>query len=99
MIQRVKWNNHIVLGDLELDFTKNDGSSYSTIVLAGENGTGKTTILETLSTFLNLGSIEPFKYISYSVGDVSYTITLKCFCYHSFFSGIFFVTYRQKKRP
>lgn len=75
MIQRVKWNNHIVLGDLELDFTKNDGSSYSTIVLAGENGTGKTTILETLSTFLNLGSIEPFKYISYSVGDVSYTIT------------------------
>lgn len=46
MIQRVKWNNHIVLGDLELDFTKNDGSSYSTIVLAGENGTGKTTILE-----------------------------------------------------
>ena len=55
MITKVKWNNHEILGNLELNFTKDDGSPYSTIVLAGENGTGKTTILETLSTFLNLG--------------------------------------------
>ena len=65
MIRKIKWNDHAILGNLELDFTKPDGSVYNTIVLAGENGTGKTTILETLSTFLNLGSIEPFEYISY----------------------------------
>lgn len=52
MIRKIKWNDHAILGNLELDFTKPDGSVYNTIVLAGENGTGKTTILETLSTFL-----------------------------------------------
>ena len=75
MIRKIKWNNHDVLGNLELDFTKPDGSIYDTIVLAGENGTGKTTILETLSTFLNLGSIEAFEYINYVAADVPYTIT------------------------
>ena len=67
MITKIKWNNHEILGNLELDFTKADGSPYSTIILAGENGTVKTTILETLSTFLNLGSIEPFEFIEYNI--------------------------------
>lgn len=75
MLKKVKWNNHDVLGDLELDFTKADGSIYNTIVLAGENGTGKTTILETLATFLNLGSIEGFEYINYMANGKSYTVT------------------------
>ena len=79
MITKVKWNNHEILGNLELNFTKNDGSPYSTIVLAGENGTGKTTILETLSTFLNLGSIEPFEFIEYKIekgkNQINLTIT------------------------
>lgn len=65
MISKVKWHNNNSLGDLELDFTKADGSPYKTIVLAGENGTGKTTILDTLSTFLSLGSIEDFEYVDY----------------------------------
>ena len=75
MIRKLKWNNHDILGNLELDFSKPDNSIYNTIILAGENGTGKTTILETLSTFLNCGSIEAFEYISYSAAGVSYTIT------------------------
>ncbi len=61
MIKKLKWKDHYSLGNLELDFKKNDGTAYSTVVLAGENGTGKTTILETLSTFLNGQSIQPFK--------------------------------------
>ena len=48
-------------------FQKTDGSPYSTIVLTGENGTGKTTILETICTFLNLGTFEPFDFIRYTV--------------------------------
>lgn len=75
MIRKIKWNNHEILGSLELDFSKPDGSAYNTIVLAGENGTGKTTILETLSTFLNLGSMEAFEYINYTADGVVYTIT------------------------
>ena len=45
MISTLKWNNYNALGNLELDFSKADGTVYNTIVLAGENGTGKTTIL------------------------------------------------------
>lgn len=75
MIRKIKWRNHYVLGNLELDFSKSDGSVYNTIVLAGENGTGKTTILETLSTFLNGGAIEAFEYINYIADGVPYTIT------------------------
>ncbi len=74
MIKKIKWNNHYSLGNLELDFTKADGSVYNTIILAGENGTGKTTILDTLSDFLNCQSIEPFDYIDYEVHDTDYHI-------------------------
>ena len=74
MIKKIKWNNYKALGDLELDFSKPDGSVYNTIILAGENGVGKTTILETLAQFLNLGSIEPFEYINYQIDNDSYTI-------------------------
>lgn len=71
-IRKVKYNNHPSLGNLELDFCKDD-KPFNTIVFAGENGCGKTTILETLSTFLNIGSIEPFSKITYSVGDEIYS--------------------------
>lgn len=74
MIKKIKWKNHNILGNLELDFTKKDGTVYNTIVIAGENGTGKTTILETLAEFLNLGSVEPFDYIKYEANGNQYTI-------------------------
>ena len=74
MIREIKWHNHKILGNLELNFTKPDGTPYNTIVLAGENGVGKTTILETLATFLNLETMEPFEYIKYIVDGIPYTI-------------------------
>lgn len=67
-IRKVKYNNHPILGNLELDFVNPaTNKPYSTIVLAGENGTGKTTILETLNTFLSIGSFEPFQTFEYEV--------------------------------
>lgn len=75
MLKKIKYKEHPILGDLELDFSKSDGTLYNTIIFAGENGTGKTTILETLGTFLNLGSLEPFELIEYIVDDSLYTIT------------------------
>lgn len=51
MIKRIQWKDSNVLGNLELDFTKPDGTAYNTIVVAGENGSGKTNILETLAIF------------------------------------------------
>ena len=70
MITRIKWKNHNILGNLELDFTKEDGTAYNTIVIAGENGTGKTTICDTLAMFLSgRGAITPFDCIEYIVND------------------------------
>lgn len=72
-IKKVKWNNHPILGDLELDFLDTSNSApYDTILFAGENGTGKTTILETISTFLNRGSFEYFEFIEYIVNGKIY---------------------------
>lgn len=74
-IKKIKWSNHPVLGNLELDFTNNStGIPYDNIILAGENGTGKTTILESLAKFLNLGSFEYFDYIEYIVDGQHLTV-------------------------
>ncbi|WP_423814924.1 AAA family ATPase, partial [Pseudomonas viridiflava] len=52
-LRKVKWNKHPILGDLSLDFVNHDtGEPYNSILLAGENGTGKSTILEAISSFL-----------------------------------------------
>lgn len=75
MITSIKWKNHEILGNLELDFRKPDGTAFNTIILAGENGAGKTTILETVGTFLNLGSMSGFDNLKYEVNGEKYTIT------------------------
>lgn len=47
-IRRVKFQNHPILKNLELDFCDMNGNAADTIILAGENGTGKSTILDAL---------------------------------------------------
>lgn len=65
-IKRIKWKEHPILGNIELDFTDDGGDiPYESIVFAGNNGCGKTTILDSVSTFLNRGSFEYFDYIEY----------------------------------
>ena len=72
-IRKVKWINHPILGDLELDFINvTTNIPYDTIVFAGENGTGKSTILEELSSFLNAGVFTNFDYIEYVVNTEIY---------------------------
>lgn len=72
-IRKVKWKDHPVLGDLLLDFINTaSGQPFGTIIFAGENGTGKSTILEDLGSFLNIGSFEKFEYIEYTVNGNIY---------------------------
>ncbi len=72
-IKKVKWSNHPILKNLELDFWDTANSTiFNTVIFAGENGTGKTTILESISTFLNRGSFEYFDFIEYIVDGKVY---------------------------
>ncbi|MCP9754242.1 hypothetical protein EGI26_03570 [Lacihabitans sp. CCS-44] len=73
-IRKIKWKNHSVLGNLELDLTTSaTGEDFDNIIFAGENGTGKTSILETTSTFLNVGTFEHFEHIEFSIGNQIFT--------------------------
>lgn len=49
-IQKINYINHPIMGDLSLSFVDENGKTYDTVVFAGENGTGKTTILQTISS-------------------------------------------------
>lgn len=71
-IRKVKWDNHPILKDLELSFVKNDNTAYESVIIAGENGVGKTSILQTISTFLNKGTFEFFEFIEYEVDGKIY---------------------------
>ena len=53
-IKKVKFQNHPILKNLELDFCDINGNAVDTVILAGENGVGKSTIIDALykmSTF------------------------------------------------
>lgn len=46
-LRSVTFNNHPILGNLHLDFTVK-GTTVDTIILAGENGVGKSTVLKAI---------------------------------------------------
>lgn len=47
-IKKITFINHPVLNDLALDFCDSNGNTVDTIIFAGGNGTGKSTILNEL---------------------------------------------------
>lgn len=46
--RKVKFYDHPILKNLELDFCGEDGRAVDTIIIAGENGTGKSTLMESI---------------------------------------------------
>ncbi len=53
-IRKISIREHLVLGNLDLDFTDKNGNIYDTVVFAGENGCGKTTLLSLLFDTLDI---------------------------------------------
>lgn len=53
-VKRVEFNNHKILGDLEVSFQGYDNNTLDTIVFIGENGTGKTTILREIYDLMDI---------------------------------------------
>ena len=47
-IRKIAFKDHPILGDLALDFCGQDGKAVDTVIFAGENGSGKSTILDYL---------------------------------------------------
>lgn len=47
-IKKIKYKKHPILGNLELDFTSENNKAEDIIFLAGENGCGKTTIIDNI---------------------------------------------------
>ena len=60
-ILSIEFENHPILGNLKLDFTDKNGNPVDTIILAGENGCGKTTILEELYNLWNTNGINDLR--------------------------------------
>lgn len=52
-IKKITLENHYILGNMTLDFTDNKGNILDTIIIAGENGTGKSTVLNLISELFN----------------------------------------------
>ena len=57
-IKKIKIENNPILWNLDLDFTKDDGSIYDTILFVGENGSGKSTLMDILYQFTTFENLE-----------------------------------------
>lgn len=56
-IRKIELQNNSFFGDKVFDFTDSNGKIYDNIVLAGENGSGKTQLLNIIYDFCNLSLI------------------------------------------
>ena len=73
-IGKIEWRNHPILGNLQLNLMKSEREVFSTIVLAGENGTGKTTILRCISDIMTYKNMEYVARVEYMIGEKRYSL-------------------------
>ncbi|PFQ62883.1 hypothetical protein COK18_18385 [Bacillus cereus] len=52
-IKSIKFSNHDIYKDMFFNFCDENGQPFETIILAGENGTGKSTLLNIIFDFFN----------------------------------------------
>jgi ABC-type Mn2+/Zn2+ transport system ATPase subunit len=52
-VREVSFKGHPILGNLSLNFCREDGCAAGTVILAGENGVGKSAIMEALYDLLS----------------------------------------------
>ena len=53
-VEKIKFNDHKIFNDLEIDFKNKDGEIQDIIVIIGENGSGKTTLLKCIYDSFNI---------------------------------------------
>jgi len=47
-LKKIKFNNHKILNNLEVNFCDDNMKELNTVVIIGENGAGKTTLLRSI---------------------------------------------------
>ena len=76
-IRKVHIEGHPVLGDLDLDFCGPDGQAVDTVIIAGENGVGKSTVMGLLYDIVaNSRNISPFGFVRIEFEDARGTSML-----------------------
>ena len=70
-IRKISFSHHPVLGDLSLDFCGSDGRAVETVIIAGENGTGKSTVLNELYNVATFKVDSPIKLEFEDMGLIS----------------------------
>lgn len=53
-LREIEFRNHEIFGDLQLSFVDEDNLAFETIIFAGENGVGKSLLLNTLFSLIHL---------------------------------------------
>lgn len=53
-IRKIEFVNHPIFADLKLDFTDKNGKTVNTIIIAGENGVGKSLLINNIFEFSKL---------------------------------------------
>ena len=75
-IRKITFHNHPILGNLFLNFCNPEGKSVDTVILAGENGTGKSTILNAIYTLVS--RVADFEAdVEYETNDTVFVMTYK----------------------
>lgn len=74
-LTRLKWAaNHPILKGLDINLLKQDDTPYKNIIIAGDNGLGKTTILQSISDMFE-GAYCDFESFEYTLAGKSYIAT------------------------
>lgn len=75
-IKKINFIKHKILGDLKLDFTDSKGNVADTVIIAGENGLGKTTILSAIYELVT-GNIRFEAEVEYDVNGEEFDVKYK----------------------
>lgn len=92
-IREVHIAGHPVLGDLNLDFRGLDGQAVDTVIFAGENGAGKSTVMGLLYDLVSGGrDVSPFGIVTVEFEDEGTALTLSYELEQLDFNALIFAT-------
>ena len=74
-IRSITFRNHPILKNLTLDFCDANGNAADTVIIAGENGTGKSTVLNFLYDLTSKQVLTSSAYMIVELGEKKFQLT------------------------